>query len=831
MSRLFIISDPRGERRLTDSDLPFSLGRGPGVTIALPDPEHRRAGHEQILGWIAYSEDHPFIQPADDAELYHNRERITASAWLKSGDGLQSAGGEITWEVQGDQVFVRSQEDPLSAGIRADRTQDPPPWEARMRTLDEIGEETPVPAPILDRSAAYTRPLPRVGATPTRRRKSLKIFLGLALILLIAAAAFVLTATPLEISVEPAPDRLTVEGFPPTFRLGGRHLALPGRYTVRAEKSGYYPLSETFTLIPGEQARRRYTLEERPGYLYLHVRPESDYTIFVDQARREHHPDRPLELVPGNRWLRIATDRYLPFEQTLDILGKGEERRLDVELRPAWADIHLDSDPPGAEIELDGTVLGHTPKTIEVLQGDHVVRLSKPLHKAHTLPLQVTAGEKRTLPMVVLPFADGTVQLSSQPEGATVTLDEAYLGVTPLDIPLAPNQRHTLVLNHPGHVNREARVQLAPTEVKKLDLSLNPSYGIVFLKSTPADAQLRIDGQAAGQASRRLRLPTRAHELTIHKPGFLSERLRVTPKAGSAQRFDIILNTPKGAEAAARKAQMTATKTTADGQKLLLLRPGGAFEMGASRGEPGRRANEHRRRVQLTRPYYLADRELTNARYRRFREQHDSGLEEGSDLNTASQPVVQVTWDDAARYCNWLSARDGLPSAYEEKDGKMRLIRPVTVGYRLPTEAEWVYAARIHGRRDTARYPWGAGFPPKTKTGNYADARIADVLAVTVPGYDDGYRVSAPVGSFPAHAGFYDLGGNVAEWTGDYYSIGPDTTKKPLQDPLGPKTGEHRVVKDVGWKHGSTGELRLAYRDYSNKPRTDLGFRIARYAY
>ena len=105
------------------------------------------------------------------------------------------------------------------------------------------------------------------------------------------------------------------------------------------------------------------------------------------------------------------------------------------------------------------------------------------------------------------------------------------------------------------------------------------------------------------------------------------------------------------------------------------------------------------------------------------------------------------------------------------------------------------------------------------------------MLAVTVPGYDDGYRVSAPVGSFPAHAGFYDLGGNVAEWTGDYYSIGPGEAKKTVKNPLGPKTGEHRIVKDVGWKHGSAGELRLAYRDYSNKPRTDLGFRIARYAY
>ena len=276
---------------------------------------------------------------------------------------------------------------------------------------------------------------------------------------------------------------------------------------------------------------------------------------------------------------------------------------------------------------------------------------------------------------------------------------------------------------------------------------------------------------------------------------------------------------------------MTPVKTTADGQTLLLLSPGGAFEMGSPRGEAGRRANEHLRLIQLTRPYYLADRELTNARFRRFRAAHDSGAAEGANLDAAEQPAVRVSWDEAARYCNWLSEQDGLDPAYVEQNGQMRLIRPVTVGYRLPTEAEWAYAARIHGRQDTARFPWGQGFPPKAKVGNYADVRIADILAVTVPGYDDGYRVTAPVGSFPIRNGFYDLGGNVAEWTGDHYALYPGKAKQRSVDPLGPKTGEHRVIKDVGWKHGAEGELRLAYRDYGNQPREDLGFRIARYAY
>jgi formylglycine-generating enzyme required for sulfatase activity len=115
--------------------------------------------------------------------------------------------------------------------------------------------------------------------------------------------------------------------------------------------------------------------------------------------------------------------------------------------------------------------------------------------------------------------------------------------------------------------------------------------------------------------------------------------------------------------------------------------------------------------------------------------------------------------------------------------------------------------------------------------GNFADARIADTLAHVVPGYDDGYRGPAPVGSFAAHPlGFHDLGGNVAEWINDYYAVYPGMAEQAVKDPAGPASGDHRVVRDASWRHGSVTELRLSYRDYSRTPRPDLGFRIARYA-
>ena len=98
-----------------------------------------------------------------------------------------------------------------------------------------------------------------------------------------------------------------------------------------------------------------------------------------------------------------------------------------------------------------------------------------------------------------------------------------------------------------------------------------------------------------------------------------------------------------------------------------------------------------------------------------------------------------------------------------------------------------------------------------------------------LPGYDDGYASSAPVGTFPANAlGIYDGGGNVAEWAQDYYSVPTPGQTKPISDPQGPQRGANRVIRGSSWMHAGIMELRMGYRDFGNRGRPDVGFRIAR---
>ena len=138
--------------------------------------------------------------------------------------------------------------------------------------------------------------------------------------------------------------------------------------------------------------------------------------------------------------------------------------------------------------------------------------------------------------------------------------------------------------------------------------------------------------------------------------------------------------------------------TTSLGQTLLLFKPAESpladFTMGASRREPGRRANEVLHPVSLRRMFYLQTTEVTNAQFRQFQADHNSGQIEGNSLNREHQPAVQVSWQQAAAFCNWLSKREGLPAFYRETKGIVTGYNPSATGYRLPSEAEWAWAAR-----------------------------------------------------------------------------------------------------------------------------------------
>lgn len=183
----------------------------------------------------------------------------------------------------------------------------------------------------------------------------------------------------------------------------------------------------------------------------------------------------------------------------------------------------------------------------------------------------------------------------------------------------------------------------------------------------------------------------------------------------------------------------------------------------------------------------------TNSEGEREREAEATWRDPGFS-QSGSHPVVCVSWRDAQAFAEWADAR-------------------------LPTEAEWEYAARGLGQK--IAYPWGNTFEGNAL--NFADRRTPFSNASA----DDGHRWTAPVGSYASNrVGLYDMGGNVAEWCQDWYQ--PDYyAASSSQNPRGPSTGEKRVYRGGSWSDGATyAQTTLRRMAAPNVPADDIGFRI-----
>jgi formylglycine-generating enzyme required for sulfatase activity len=510
----------------------------------------------------------------------------------------------------------------------------------------------------------------------------------------------------------------------------------------------------------------------------------------------------------------------------------GVRQRIEAVLQPGWGVLRIESQPDKADVLLEGAVVGQTPLQIEPMGGVYTIELKKHGFKPILDKIHIEPGETVKMLQFALQKVEGVLELTSRPSGVSVTLNGEFQGQTPITLNIIQGKDHQLSLLKSGYKTVSRSVRVEDAKVQHVDIQLQPDYGIVFITSQPADAKLTVDGKVMGTASRRLRLTALPHRIVVSRAGYESFKTTLTPTAGVSKKLDVKLMSNRQAGAASRSASIK----TAEGQVLhrIDLSEPVQFQMGSSRREPGRRSNESQYMVELTRTFNISKREVTNAEFKKFRQGHNSGSESGFDLNEMDHPVASVAWDDAAEYLNWLSEKDGLPPAYEKKDGKMAAVVPMTTGYRLPTEAEWAFVTRYEGGNSAdgkpLKYPWGNDrFPPK-KSGNYADSSADNSLPLTIKGYTDGYRATAPVGRFPANSvGIYDLGGNVSEWCHDYYDVYSGGETRVLRDPAGPAEGRFHVVRGASWRRGSIMELRLSYRDYAEKPRNDIGFRIARY--
>jgi len=258
--------------------------------------------------------------------------------------------------------------------------------------------------------------------------------------------------------------------------------------------------------------------------------------------------------------------------------------------------------------------------------------------------------------------------------------------------------------------------------------------------------------------------------------------------------------------------------------------PGGTFLMGSAEGTPNSQANERPVRVVTVSPFYMSRFPVTQGEWfdvMGSNPSHFQGARVLAGVNWRNLPVENVSWYDALVFSNRLSIARGLTPAYSIRGstnpddwgpvptGGNATWNAVTVvsgstGYRLPTEAQWEFAAR-----------GGHGSP-----GNFTFSGSNTAAEVAWHNANSGNR-TREVGTLRPNAlGLYDMSGNASEWVWDWFGNYPSVAQT---DPVGASSGSLRVRRGGSWL-GSAGDVRSAFRDWSAPfLRSDsFGFRLVR---
>lgn len=559
--------------------------------------------------------------------------------------------------------------------------------------------------------------------------------------------------------------------------------------------------------------------QQHSGFLIINSEPQGAEVWLNNESTGEVTPFRRKLAIGDEVPYRLSLPLY--HDEAGMVTVDQPRKELQFALRPAFGSVTVTSTPSGALVFLDEKQVGQTPLTLDrIASGSHSLRLQAPQYAVERRNVSVADGQTANVAVTLAArFAEITVQA---PQGAVVTVDGDRKGSGTLSWRQSEGLCD-IVVSMAGHRDARRQLEVVAGRAQTVQLTPQPIYGSASVDSDLMDAEIWIDGKQYGvtpnvverllvgshtlvlkksgyadlqqqfsveegkEASLSVKLPAgRSVQFTSEKPGMQiivdGKKLGTTPLTAvvgighhsvSAMRGGDIIDvrdldiTSAGAPLTMAFRDFNHTFTVNGVQFTMVEVGGGTFTMGATSEQGSDAWDEEKPAHEVTlSDYYIGQTEVTQALWEAVM---GSNL---SDSKGGNLPVERVSWDDCQVFIQKLN----------QLTGKQ---------FRLPTEAEWEYAAR--GGRKSRGY-------------KYAGGNNIDSVA-----WCDGNsgNETHPVATKQANElGIYDMSGNVLEWCSDWCG---DYTSSSQSDPQGSSSGSFRVIRG-GCYYNFARNCRVSYR-------------------
>lgn len=539
-----------------------------------------------------------------------------------------------------------------------------------------------------------------------------------------------------------------------------------GQYAYRLELGNYHNANGVIDL---NQPSIEVKVPLKPAFGSIKVESSvSGAQVLLDGKSTGKTTPCTIEEVPsGSHHITVQLAKYAPRQLDV-VVNDGEIASVNATLDARFAQVSINT-LSGAQISIDGRSVGNTNYTEDLMEGYYDIEVSLAHHKSSTKQIQVIARQSLNLQLDPTPIY-GSLDVMSSPRGATVTIDGKDYGKTPTTIDELLEGPHSIVYSLAGYASETRQVSIEENQTASVNATLQNGKEVTISTDKAGD-QIYVDGNMVGNSPYVGSLSFGEHSAYAIRDGKKSGEKQISVSQNGTI-VGIVLSFIKTETFKVKGVSFT-----------MIAVEGGTFQMGATQEQKNADSNEKPVHVVKLDNYLIGETEVTQELWQAVMGMNPSTNK--SDKN----PVENVSWDDCQYFITKLNSLTGK-------------------NFRLPTEAEWEYAARggnksrsyqysgSHNINDVAWHKGNSGnktHPVKTKQCN--------------------------------ELGIYDMNGNVWEWCQDWYG---EYENAQQINPKGKFSGNMRVYRGGSCNYEDK-YCRVATRNsYSPNYRTGIiGIRVA----